>query len=94
MTPAEDEDSRAEELRLIRETLQIMTGGCEICQYSSGPFCKKHGRPVAAGDTRCPDFARRSTEQAQKASRAYTREFVYGRLGIKGKNLDRLAGKD
>jgi hypothetical protein len=90
---AEREISQFEDMRYIEQTILRLTGGCEICQYAVGPFCKKHGRPINPGDSRCNDFARRLPEDPRAASKAQVRQFVYGTLGVKNKRtVKRLTG--
>jgi hypothetical protein len=89
----ETEVSQFEDMRYIQETILRLTGGCEICQYSVGPYCNKHKHPIQIGDPRCDDFARRLSENPVLASRAQVKEFVYGTLGIKNnRSVRRLTG--
>ena len=93
LNEAKSEASLAEDMRYINETILILTGGCEICQYSVGPFCKKHGRPIKPGDPRCEDFVRRFPEDPRNASNAQVREYVAEILGIRDKrSARRLTG--
>jgi len=90
---AQSEASLEEDMRYIRERILILTGGCEVCQYSVGPFCKKHGRPIEPGGPRCEYFARRFSEDPEVASRAQVKRYVNDTLGIKDKrNARRLTG--
>jgi hypothetical protein len=90
---AESEVSQFEDMRYIQETILRLTGGCEICQYSAGPFCKKHRHPIQPGDPRCSDFARRFPEDPETASKVQVRHFVSDTLGIKDKKtVKRLTG--
>jgi len=91
---AQPDASQAEDMRYIRETILLLTGGCEVCTHSVGPFCKKHSHPIQIGDPRCGDFARRFPENPETASRAQARQFVNDTLGIKDRrNVRRLAGE-
>jgi len=91
---AQFDPSLAEDMRYIRETILILTGGCEVCMYSVGPLCKKHGHTIQIGDPRCGDFARRFPENPETASRAQVRQFVGNTLGIKDRrNVRRLEGE-
>jgi hypothetical protein len=90
----QSEASLAEDMRYIRETILNLTGGCEVCIYSVGPFCKKHGRPIKPGDPRCEFFARRFSGNPEEASNAQVRRFVNDTLGIKDKRtVMRLTGE-
>ena len=87
------EAQQAEDMRYIQETILTLTGGCEVCQHSVGPFCKKHKHPIEPGDPRCEDFARRLPEDPDSASRAQARRFVKDTLGIRDeRSVDRLIG--
>jgi len=89
------EESQIEELRYVRETILLLTGGCEICQHSTGPYCNKHQRPIRPGDPRCEFFARRLADDPEKARRAQVQYYIHDRLGI-GENraVRRLTGPD
>ena len=83
----------AEDMRYIEQTILNLTGGCEICQHSSGPFCTKHQRPIKPGDTRCEFFARRFSEDPEKSSRDKVEYYIGDRLGIKDRrSVRRLMG--
>ena len=57
----------------INETLGLLTGGCELCQYahfnnSPAMFCEKKHTPINWGSPRCENFVRapaRSPELTQ-----------------------------
>jgi hypothetical protein len=90
---ANTEAAQIEDMRYIRETILLLTGGCEVCKHSVGPFCKLHGRPIDIGDPRCADFARRFPEDPESASRAQVQKYVNDTLGIREKrNSRRLTG--
>ncbi len=76
------EFSEVETLRAIQASLQLLTGGCEICQNATGSFCRKHRRSFSPGEPRCDFFVRRLPEDPRKASKAQVQEFVNGVLGI------------
>ena len=81
-------------MRYIQETILTLTGGCEVCQHSVGPFCKKHKHPIQPGDPRCEDFARRFRVDPEEASRAQVRQYVNDALGITdGRTVGRLMGE-
>jgi hypothetical protein len=86
----EKERSQAETLRYIEATISALTGGCEICIHSAGPYCKKHQRPVRAGDPRCEEFARRFPEDPEEAARAQARKIVTDTLGVSTRYAGRL----
>jgi hypothetical protein len=44
---------------LVKRSLGLMTGGCELCVYSVKLFCEKYKKPVKIGDPRCASFSRR-----------------------------------
>ncbi|HEV2139200.1 MAG TPA: hypothetical protein VGR53_10195 [Nitrososphaerales archaeon] len=90
---AQSETSQTEDLRYIRETILMLTGGCEVCQYSVGPFCKKHGRPIELGDPRCEYFVRRFSEDPKRTSKDQVRKYINETLGIKDESrTSRLTG--
>lgn len=92
---AQVEASRIEDLRYIEETILTLTGACEICQYSTGPFCNKHKHEIKPGDPRCPDFARRLPEDPKKASKAQVQQYVNNTLGVRdAKYARRLTGSE
>ncbi len=92
---AQSEASEAQDLRYVRDTILLLTGGCEICQHSTGPFCQKHAHAIKLGDPRCDDFARRIPDDPQKASRAQVQRFVNGALGITDRrSVLRLTGAE
>ena len=92
---AQLEASQTEDLRYVKETILLLTGGCEICQHSTGPYCNKHRRPVKPGDPRCEFFTRRLTEDPEKARRAQVQYFIHDRLGIReNRTVRRLTGPD
>jgi hypothetical protein len=74
-----------EDLKYIKETILALTGGCEICSFSVGPFCNKHRRAIKPGDPRCVDFARRFPDDPRAASRAQVRDYVTSTLGVSDK---------
>ena len=81
-------------MRYISETILLLTGGCEVCQFSVGPFCKKHNRPIKPGDPRCEQFARRFSGDPEEASHGQVRKYIGDTLGIKDKkNVTRLTGR-
>jgi hypothetical protein len=53
------EASKDEIQRFVNASLGLMTGGCEVCQYSRRMYCEKFRRPINVGDVRCESFARR-----------------------------------
>ena len=82
-------------MRYIKETILMLTGGCEVCQYSVGPFCKKRGRPIKQGDPRCEYFARRFPGNSEEASYNQVRGYINDAFGIKNKkSVNRLTGRD
>jgi hypothetical protein len=89
------EASEVEDLRYIKETIYLLTGGYEICQHSTGPYCNKHRRPIKPGDPRCEFFARRLPEDPDKARRAQERHILNERFGIsEDRSVRRLTGAD
>ena len=92
---ARTEASRAQDLRYVRDTILLLTGGCEVCQHSVGPYCKKQGRPIKPGDPRCEYFARRLPDDPREASRAQVERFVNESLGVADQRYARrLTGSD
>jgi len=89
------EASEAEDLRYIRETILLLTGGCEICQHSTGPYCNKQRRSIKPGDPRCEFFARRLSDDPNKARKAQERRIISERFGIsEDRSVRRLTGAD
>ena len=87
------EAKQAADLKYINDTILLLTGGCEICQHSVGPFCQKHKHRIQIGDPRCADFERRLPEDPRQKSRAQVRQYVSERLGVTdGKSVSRLTG--
>jgi len=50
---------------LVRRSLGLMTGGCELCVYSVKLFCEKYKKPVKIGDPRCASFSRRQSSLSE-----------------------------
>ncbi len=94
MDGARLEASQVEDLRYVRETILLLTGGCEICVRSTGPFCNEYRRPIRPGDPRCEHFARRFLEDPEKAAKAQVQRFVNDVLGVTEKrSAGRLTGQ-
>jgi hypothetical protein len=99
-TPRERNDSKAadgatyESLLSMKQSLLLLTGGCEISLRPDGYFCEKHGRPVKKGESRCGYLADRfSTAVGENSSKAQVQQYVNDVLGIKDpKNIKRLTG--
>ena len=83
--------SQAEVLHSFRESLMLLTGGCEVCHHSVGSYCEMNKRPVKPGDPRCGYFAQRY-EDSEEASKAQVQRYVNDILGISGRNSKRLVG--
>jgi hypothetical protein len=83
-----------ESLLSIKQGLFMLTGGCEIYSRREGYFCKKHGRPVKQGESRCDYLANRfSAAVGETSSKVQIQHYVNDILGIKDpQNVKRLAG--
>ena len=91
---AQSEAEKAEVMRYISETILTLTGGCEVCVHSVGPFCKKQRRPIKPGDPRCEFFARRFSGNPKEAASDQVRRYISDNLGIKDKRtVGRLTGE-
>jgi hypothetical protein len=78
-------------LLAIRDTLKVITGACEVCQFNEASVCQKHWHVIKEGDPRCDDFARRlSWKPGEEPDRKYVQEYVYDVLGIRESTLERL----
>ena len=84
---------QVETMRYIQASIDMLTGGCEICKNAEGLFCVVHKHPVKAGDARCDDFVRRLPEDPRKASRAQSEQFISETLCLSKKNLRRFTGE-
>ena len=94
MEEEQSEASIAADMRYVMQTIASLTGGCEICQFATGPYCKKHGRPIKVGDPRCEFFVRRLPEDPEKASRDRVQQYINDSLGIRDKRIvGRLTGE-
>ncbi len=80
----------AEGMRNIAASIALLTGGCEICKHAEAQFCKIHHHTVHAGDPRCEFFARRFSEDPERAARAQAQAFVNQTLGISKEYLRRV----
>ena len=78
----------------IKQSLLLLTGGCEVAPRQDGYFCEKHGRPVKKGENRCDYLADRfATAASETGSRTQMQQYVNDLLGIRDpKNIKRLTG--
>ena len=94
--PASREKAREAEETLvsIKDTLMLLTGGCEITQGPQGLFCAKHGRPVRPEGNGCDYLSKHfSSRESENRSRAQLQQYVSEMLGIKNPdNVRRLTG--
>ena len=82
----------SEEMRLVRESLQLMTGGCGSCTNFADNFCMKHKKPMTENDPRCESFSRKQFQATEDSPKTLYRNAVYEMLGVRGDTLDRLSG--
>ena len=82
----------SEEMRLVRESLSLMTGGCGSCTNFANNFCGKHKKPMTENDPRCDYFSRRTLDSSGESTKSLYRNAVYEMLGVRGDTLDRLSG--
>lgn len=81
-------------LLTIRDTLQVLTGACEVCQFNSDSFCEKNRWVIKEGDPRCDYFARRLSRQpGEDPTKARVQAYVNDILGIRGNTFQRLTGR-
>lgn len=79
-----------ENLLSIKQSLLLLTGGCEISEHQDGYYCDKHGRKVARRDSRCDYVAEQfSSSTAREQSRAQIQRYVNDILGVKDPALVR-----
>jgi hypothetical protein len=78
----------------IKQSLLLLTGGCEITPRQDGYFCDKHGRPVREGESGCDYLADRfAAAVSETSSKTQMQQYVNGILGIKDpRNVKRLTG--
>ena len=92
----DEEVSRAtqENLVSIRDTLMLLTGGCEVTQRAQGSYCEKHSRPVPPGARTCDYLATHfAGNDAENRSKAQVQQYVNDILGVKDPvNVRRLTG--
>jgi hypothetical protein len=83
-----------ESLLSMKQSLLLLTGGCEISPRREGYFCEKHGRAVKQGESRCDYLANRfSAAIGETSSKAQMQHYVNDILGIKDPQyVKRLAG--
>jgi hypothetical protein len=83
-----------ESLLSIKQSLLLLTGGCEIVPHEDGYRCEKHGRPVKSGESRCDYLADRfSAAVGETNSKTQIQHYVNDMLGIKDpRNVKRLTG--
>lgn len=83
-----------ETLVTIKDTLMLLTGGCEITERTGGSFCEKHGRPVPPGAKGCDYLATHfASRDSEGRSKAQLQQYVNEVLGIKNPDsVRRLTG--
>lgn len=91
-----EEANRAtqETLVSIKDTLMLLTGGCQVTQRPQGPYCEKHGRPVPPGGVACDYVSTRfASNDSEDRSRKQMEQYVSEVLGVRSpENVRRLAG--
>lgn len=88
-------ERRAQEnLLSIRQSLFLLTGGCEVVPRQDGMYCEKHSRLLMEGTERCDYVAEHFTRSDPEArSRAQIQEYVNDVLGVKDPvKVKRLVG--
>ena len=89
-----EEPSKAarEAVASVRETMLLLTSGCEVVERQDGVFCERHQRRVNEGDTRC-DYIIERLASGQERSKAQIQQYVNDVLGVKDPKLaKRLTG--
>jgi hypothetical protein len=77
----------------IKQSLLLLTGGCEITPRRDGYFCEKHGRPVKEGESRCDYLSDRFAAVSETNSKTQIQHYINDILGIKDpRNVKRLTG--
>ena len=96
-TRAEDQSGQGtvtgttyETLISIKDSLLLMTGGCDVVQTQDGLFCERHKRPVIEGGTRCDYIASQlSRKEGEDQSKAQIQQYVNDVLGIRDPSVVR-----
>jgi hypothetical protein len=88
--PTEPTPAETQILFSIRDTLTLLTGGCDIIQRTEGVFCAKHDRPVISGESKCDYLASRFAKNVgEEASKGQLQQYVNEVLGIRDPKLGR-----
>ncbi len=87
-------ESEVKDLLSIRQTLLLLTGGCNIAEREEGLFCEKHGRMLGAGQSRCDYLTERfSRDTGDERNKDQIQRYVNDILGIRDPKLaKRLTG--
>ena len=76
----------------IKDTLLLLTGGCEISNRQDGIYCDKHQRYLKEGESRCTYLTERFAD-GERRSKAELQRYVNETLGIRDQKLvKRLTG--
>lgn len=79
-----------ETLISIRDSLLLMTSGCDLIQTQDGLFCERHKRPVIEGGTGCDYLASQlSRKDGEDQSKAQIQQYVNEVLGIRDPGIVR-----
>ena len=93
--PREEVSAATQEtLVTIKDTLMLLTGGCQVVQGPQGRYCEKHGRPVPRGANGCDYLSTRyASKDSESRSKAQMQQYINEMLGVKNPdNVRRLAG--
>lgn len=92
--PAPNQGTGDESLLAVRASLLKLTGGCEVCRYSSGLYCERDGQPVRKDGSRCGYFDRPWLHAGnENPSNIQIMRYVNDILGIRDRrSVKRLTG--
>jgi hypothetical protein len=92
--PDRREGAENETLLSIKQTLLLLTGGCEVTTKQDGLYCDKHRRVIAKGETRCDYVAERlSKNDGKENTKEEIQRYVSDILGVRDpKMIHRFTG--
>jgi hypothetical protein len=78
------EGAEYETLLSIKQTLILLTGGCEVAARQDGMYCEKHGRTLGKGETRCDYVTERfSKSDGKERTKEEIQRYVSDILGVR-----------
>ena len=84
-----------ESLLSIKQSLLLLTGGCDIVDRRDGVYCEKHGRYLKPGESRCDYVSDHfSRDNGEERSKELMQRYINEIQGVKDpKNIRRLSGQ-